>query len=42
VINFKNIKEKIIDARPYLIKPSYIKFWNDELFGEEGIVEFEF
>ena len=36
------IREKLIESRPYLIKPTYIKFWNDELYGDEGTEEFHF
>jgi len=42
VINEQTMREKIIDSRPYIITPDYMKFWNDELFGEEGTKEFTF
>jgi uncharacterized protein YhbP (UPF0306 family) len=42
VITLENIQNKIIESRPYIIKPKYIKFWNDELYGDEGVEEFEF
>lgn len=42
VINEKSMREKIIDSRPYIITPSYMKFWNDELYGEEGTKDFTF
>lgn len=38
----KFIKNKAIHARPYVIRPNYIKFWSDKLFGEEGTREFNF
>ena len=41
-ITYENIKNKTIQSRPFLIRPSYIKFWNDELYGEEGTREFTF
>ena len=42
VITYKAMREKLMESRPYIIKPSYMKFWNDELFGEEGTREFNF
>jgi uncharacterized protein YhbP (UPF0306 family) len=42
LITYENMRNKIIDSRPYVIKPDYIKFWNDELYGEEGVKEFDF
>lgn len=27
-------------SKLYVIEPEYIKFWNDELFGKEGILEY--
>ena len=42
VINLKNILGKVIESRPYVIKPKYIKYWDDKLLGEEGIEEFNF
>lgn len=42
VITVENIKHKIIRARPYIIRPKLIKFWNDKLYGEEGTEIFEF
>ena len=41
-ITYENMLQKIIESRPYIIKPTYMKFWNDELFGEEGTREFNF
>jgi uncharacterized protein YhbP (UPF0306 family) len=31
-----------IKSKLYIIEPRYIKFWNDELYGEEGTKEFTF
>lgn len=42
VINLQTIKEKLIESRPYKITPSYIKYWDDELLGEEGTEELHF
>lgn len=39
-INLNNILNKVIESRVYVIKPTYIKYWDDELYGEEGIKEF--
>jgi uncharacterized protein YhbP (UPF0306 family) len=36
------ILRHLIESRPYMIKPTYMKFFNDELFGEEGTREFKF
>lgn len=41
-ITYLNMKNKIIESRPYLIEPSYIKYWDDELFGSDGTKEFRF
>ena len=41
-VTHENMVNNIIQSRPYLIKPTYIKFWNDELYGEEGTEEFRF
>lgn len=40
VITHENMVNKIIRSKPYIIKPTYLKFWNDELYGEEGTKEF--
>lgn len=40
-LTYKNMNEKTIASRPFIIKPDYMKFWNDELYGAEGIREFE-
>lgn len=42
VITYKSMREKLIESRPYAIKPKYMKFWNDELYGDEGTEEFRF
>jgi len=41
-VNYENIAKKLIESRPYVIRSKYIKFWNDELYGEEGVEEFTF
>lgn len=40
-INIKNILKKAITSRPFTIMPSYIKFWNDELYGDKETEEFK-
>lgn len=40
VITLENIDNKVIKSKPYVIEPNYMKFWNDELYGEEGTKEF--
>lgn len=35
-----DVKE-LLNSRAYIIKPSYIKFWNDKLFGKKTIEEYE-
>lgn len=42
VINFSNIKNKVIKTRAYKITPSTIKFFNDELYGDDETEEFNF
>ena len=42
VITYKSMRDKLIDSRPYVVKPKYMKFWNDELYGEEGTKELSF
>ena len=42
VITHKAMRDKVISSRPYIIKPTYMKYWDDELFGEEGTKEFIF
>ena len=39
VITHKKMRDNVIQSRPYVIKPTYIKFWNDEIYGEEGVRE---
>lgn len=39
-INLENIKTNKIESRPYKITPTYLKFWNDELYGPEGSIEY--
>jgi len=42
IITYENMKNNTIQSKPYLIKPTYMKFWNDELYGSEGTEEFKF
>lgn len=42
VITFDAIKNGAIESKPYIIRPSYMKFWNDKLYGPEGLEEFNF
>lgn len=42
VITHENMVNDVIKSRPYVITPSYIKYWDDKLFGEEGTREYEF
>lgn len=39
---FKNIKANSVESRPYLIQPKEIKWFNEELFGEEGTEIFQY
>lgn len=41
-VNHKAMRDKIIESRPYVIRPKYMKFWDDELFDEEKTKEFNF
>lgn len=42
IINLKNIQRKVINSKIYKIKPSVIKFFNEELYGPEGFEIFKF
>ena len=42
VINLKNIQNKVIKSRAYQITPKKIKWFNEELYGSEGVEVFEF
>lgn len=42
IINLKNIQTNKIKSKIYKIKPTIIKFFNEELYGSEGIETFEF
>lgn len=42
VISMENFRNKIINSKMYKIKPSEIKFFNEELYGEEGFEVFKF
>mgnify|MGYP001619700508 CR=1 FL=1 len=36
VINYENIKKRVIKSKVYQVKPTNIKFFNEKLYGEEG------
>ncbi|OGM05245.1 hypothetical protein A2715_04805 [Candidatus Woesebacteria bacterium RIFCSPHIGHO2_01_FULL_39_32] len=36
IVNIKNMKAKVISSRVYKITPTIIKFFNQDLYGEEG------
>lgn len=38
----KGLAQHLLEVRPYIITPFYMKFWNDELYGEDGTKEFTF
>lgn len=42
IINIPNIIKKIIKGRFYQIIPILIKFFNEDLYGEEGFEIFKF
>lgn len=35
ILNYQNMKDKVIDAKVYKVTPSRIKFFNEELYPEE-------
>ncbi|PJA14476.1 hypothetical protein CO112_00280 [Candidatus Dojkabacteria bacterium CG_4_9_14_3_um_filter_150_Dojkabacteria_WS6_41_13] len=37
----KDMVQKLLETRSYLITPTFMKFWNDELYGEDGTKEFK-
>jgi len=39
VITYEAMRDSLIESKPYMIKPTYMKFWNDELYGEERTKE---
>lgn len=41
IINFKNLKSKVVGSKMYRVKPIYIKFFNEKLFGTDGVREYE-
>jgi hypothetical protein len=41
VVNVKNMKEKVISSRVYKITPTYIKFFNEKLYGDDEYTEFK-
>ncbi len=42
IINFKNMKKKLISGRVYKISPTKIQFFNQELYGEKELEIFKF
>lgn len=36
VINYENIKKRVIQSKVYQVKPKTIKFFNEKLYGPEG------
>lgn len=41
-VTIENISNPNFPSKIWKITPTYIKFWNDELFGENGVKEFKF
>lgn len=41
MINLDNIKNKVIQSRVYRVKPSFAKFFNENLYGKDGIKEID-
>lgn len=39
-LTMEMMKNNLLETRLYKIKTNYMKFWNDSLYGEEGIEEF--
>lgn len=42
IINWDNIKNNVIKSKVYQVKPTFIKFLNEELYGPEGSETFTF
>ncbi|OGM89443.1 hypothetical protein A2597_03020 [Candidatus Woesebacteria bacterium RIFOXYD1_FULL_46_19] len=42
VVNVKNMRNKVISSRAYKVKPTFIKFFNQKLYGEDGFRKFKF
>jgi uncharacterized protein YhbP (UPF0306 family) len=42
IITFDNIKNGAINSRVYVVKPVLVKFFNEDLYGNEGTEVFEF
>ena len=42
IINFKNMKEKVISAKIYKITPDRIQFFNQKLYGDDDYEIFNF
>lgn len=41
VISLQNIKDKVIKSRVYRVSPEHAKFFNENLYGPDGIKELE-
>ncbi len=42
IINWDNMQKKVIKSKVYKVKPTLIKFLNEELYGPEGTEKFKF
>lgn len=42
IISISNFRNKILNSHAYKIKPTSIKFFNEEIYGEEGFEVFSF
>jgi general stress protein 26 len=40
--DISDIVKKVLKAGAYVIKPRYIKYWNDEVFGDDSTQEYSF
>lgn len=42
MLSWDNMVKKVIKSRVYKLTPTYMKFWNDEVYGDEEVKEFIF
>lgn len=42
ILNYENIKKRVINSKVYKISPNRIKFFNEEIYSEEGYEILEF
>lgn len=42
IINFDNMKKKVIKSKVYKITPKIIKFFNEQIYGPEGSTVYKF